>query len=69
MRVRLDTRRNFFLERVVSHWDRQPRKVTESPSLEVFKERVDVVIRTQFSGKYGGKWMARLGSLRDLFQQ
>jgi len=52
VRLRLNIRRNFFLERVISHWDRLAREVAESPSLEVFKERVDVVIRTQFIGKY-----------------
>ena len=41
----LDIGKNVLSESVGKHWNRLSREVFESPSLEVFKRHVDVVLR------------------------
>ena len=43
-KLQLNTRKNFFPLRVTEPWPRLPREAVESPSLEIFKPHLDVVL-------------------------
>ena len=41
-RFRLDIRRMFFTQRVMTHWNMLPEEVVDVPPLEAFKARLDL---------------------------
>ena len=43
-KFRLNMRKNFFTVRVTEPWNRLPREVVESPSLEIFKIHLDKIL-------------------------
>ena len=43
-RFRLDIRRKFFTQSVVTHWNRLPKEAVDAPSLEAFKARLHVAL-------------------------
>ena len=43
-RFRLDIRKKFFTQRVVTHWSRLPKEAVDAPSLQAFKARLDVAL-------------------------
>jgi len=43
-RFRLPIRRQFFTQRVVTHWNRLPKEAVDAPSLETVKARLDVIL-------------------------
>jgi len=43
-KFQLKMRKNFFPLRVTEHWNRLPRGIVESPSLELFETHLDAVL-------------------------
>ena len=40
----MDSRKKFFTQRVVTHWNTLPKEVVDAPSLEALKARLDVAL-------------------------
>lgn len=53
-RVRLDIKKNIFSEGVMGFWNKLRREVVESPSLEVFKNHMEMWLVRETVGGHGG---------------
>jgi len=46
--LRVDIRKKFFTQRVVTHWNRVLKEAVDAPFLEAFKARLDVALGSLF---------------------
>ncbi|KAK4807180.1 hypothetical protein QYF61_024300 [Mycteria americana] len=61
-RFRLNIKKNVFTVRVTEHWNRLSREVVESPSLEIFKSHLDMVLGNWLKTSWRGRrpaWLNR----------
>ena len=65
----MNVRKNNFSKRVIRCWDGLPREIVESPSLEVFKKHLDVILKEVVLWEnIGGRWTIGLDDLGGLLQ-
>lgn len=68
-RFRLNIEKNLCTEREVGCWNKLPREVVESPSLEVFKSHVDMKpMAMAYCWTSSARFMVGLNDLKGLFQ-
>ena len=67
--MRLDIRKNLFSERVINHWNRVPREVVASPSLETFKKHGMRALRDMVSGHSRDGLVGELGEDHSLGEE
>ena len=58
--------KNFFTVRVMEHWDRVPREAVESPSMEIFKTRLDTYLCDLLYGTCFGRQFGLVDLLKSL---
>ena len=66
--IQIDSKKSFFSDSVVRHWNRLSKELVKSPSLEVFKKCEVVVLRDMAIGQRGDGLMVDLDDLSDLLQ-
>ena len=59
--------KNVFTVRMTEHWNRLPREVVESPSMEIFKIQMDTFLRILLEGTCFSRGLNQMTS-RDSFQ-
>jgi len=65
-KFRTNMQKNFFMVRVMEHWNRLPREAVESPSLEIFQAHLDAYLGNLLQGTCFGRGVGPNDLLRSL---